>query len=173
MNPPLNISDLLVVAASSGCGMWLTRFMLGPSVSANASPTPLSITFLMLIPCVAGALVVGHPAILALHFVSRRRAARLTACELLGVVPFVTISLLLSAYFCDILIRDPTWGVVVVGAFVNFCFANVAAGVTAVVLFLERRQSLSCYWTEWSGALAAALTGAAILLTFAAVLSFQ
>lgn len=171
MKPPLSISDFLVIVASSGCGMWLTRFMLGASVTSNVAPTPLSIILLMVVPCIVGALIVGHPAILALHFASRRRATRLSGCEVLGIVPFVTISLVALAYIADILIRDSRWGVVVVFSFANFCFANIVAGVTAVVLFQERRKGPSLYWTEWSGMLAGVLTAAAILLSFAAALS--
>ncbi len=153
--------------------MWLTRFLLGAGISSNAAPTPLSITLMMVIPCAAGALIVGHPATIALHFASRRRATRLSACEWLGIVPFVTISLVVLAYIADILIRDPSWGVVVVFSFANFCFMNVIAGVIAVVLFLDRWKAPSLYWTEWSGTLAAAFTGAAILLSFVAALSYQ
>lgn len=151
--------------------MWLTRFLLGAGMSSNVALTPRSIMLFMVIPCVAGTLIVGHPSILALHFASSRRVTRLSACEWLGIVPFVTISLVVLAYIADILIRDPSWGVVVVFSFANFCFMNFIAGVIAVVLFLDRWKAPSLYWTEWSGTLAAAFTGAAILQSFAAALS--
>lgn len=174
MRPPLAISDLLVVVASSACGLWLTRGMIGASAASNATPTPLTITLLTALPCVAGGLIVGHPAIVALHFATRRRATRLSACEALGTVPLATFSLVWFAFFCDALIRDSSWGAVVVGSFISSCVANVVAGVIAVVLLLDRYGGPKpLHWTDWSGAAAVAFMGGAILLLLMIALSYQ
>jgi hypothetical protein len=174
MQPRFLISDLLTIMAASGVGIWFVRSVLGINVTVNAQPTLLAILLGVVVPCLAGGLIVGHPAIIALQLISYRRPVILSAGEVMGLVPFVSIAIVVFCWLADNYIVADAWGWVVFGTFWLGCLANVVAGVFAAVYFLDRLGGpVAMRWTDIYGAAAAVLGGSLILATFLAVFSLH
>lgn len=178
-SPRLTILDVFVLTACCAVGMMISRLILGENGQRELGASVEAVGFAVVVPCLFGGLIVGHPLTLSIHRTTRRRQGPISVGEACGITPIASIAFLfLLGCICFALaalgLDDNVPGLIIVLALILAFMANIGAAVISVVCTIERianRQTAP--WTDTLGAITATLSGGTLLFFFFAVLSYR
>jgi hypothetical protein len=175
MSPRMAIVDVFVLTACCAVGLGFLRWNFGENSLNNDHDGDLGWTvFGMTLLCLFSGLVLGHPVIMAIHYLTGRRIGPLSFGESAGLVPSIsTLALLLCAFICELIDQFlPDGFALFVICVLGYILVNLGGGILAmlfaVTLFGNRDLAT---WTTCLGTAAALVPGTFVLMIVVAGLA--
>ena len=171
--PRFTIVDAMVLTACSAAPMGFVRWMISQDPDARAF-TFNWISGLMgvAVPCMFGALVLGHPVLLLLHYLTGRRNGRPTIGEIGGLVPSISLVIVVLVSLAaaqDDDFAPPARGVAEIMFVANLCLSGGALVYLLASCIPRRFQP----WTDTLATGAALFFGSFVSMTILLALVFR
>ncbi len=159
-SPRLTILDILVLIACSAAGMGIARLIAPYNYAPGVRMDAKAMFVEAVVPCLFGALNIGHPVLWLLHRLMGRRRAPLSVGEICGLVATGCFSLFFLGEALAPSRGDRLIPLLLLTTFV----AIVAVGIVAACFLVRRLIAQErVYWTDVLGSAAAIFTGGLLL----------
>lgn len=171
----LTIFDLFILTTCAAAGMLIARGMIGERALSQLNASPGEIVFGALLPCLVSGVMIGHPVVMTIHWLTGRRLGLTwTAGEAMGLVPCISALLLITIGLIGAALDElfgsagpiePLFACTLVGVL----FANIVLPFFAVAYVVDRfTNARAVSWTDTLGLLAAFLPSGMVALLMTA-----